>query len=145
MSTPAKQGAAEPKILIVDDPGPVYALTAADADVQLLIGGEGSKQDRRDAMAACMARERHARQKWIEDYKKQGKQLAAMTKRAENLDAVYRAYIDYLREAEEMTVGFLHVHNWRWNEQFVERGVKLRAEIEKARSAPSLRGDGNEG
>ncbi len=37
------------------------------------------------------------------------------------------AYIEYLTEADQMTAGFLHCHNWRYEEEFLNRGEQLRA------------------
>lgn len=40
-------------------------------------------------------------------------------------------YIKYLTEACEKTAGYLHVHNWKWPQDMLDRGDMLRARIAK--------------
>lgn len=53
----------------------------------------------------------------------------ARVEELEALVAKLRDYLDYLREAELMTFGILHAHGWKYPSAFLDRGVKLRAEI----------------
>lgn len=57
---------------------------------------------------------------------------SASAARIEKLEGALRAhqdYIRYLHDADRMTAGFLHVHNWSYDADFIQRGNALRAAL----------------
>ena len=47
------------------------------------------------------------------------------------LVAAQQAYIDYLIEADGQTAVYLHIHNWKWPDEFIARGEALRAKLKE--------------
>ena len=57
------------------------------------------------------------------------RQLNEKDKRFAELQTAYEAYLEYLRDAEDAVAGFLHVHNWKYSQELLDKGEPLRQKI----------------
>lgn len=79
----------------------------------------------RDTLATRVKELDDTRERAIHQLNGYDAQLAA----AQQTIAGYRDYVEYLKQADKMTAGYLYAHNWHYPTDFIARGDKLRAAL----------------
>lgn len=113
-------------------------LAAKDAEVaRLWIGADKAQNDLITdlrAQLAAVTRERDEARTCLGGFRETVRRISGERDDLRRVISSLDAYVAYLGEAERMTVGFLHVHGWRYPDDLLARGEKLRAEIATARA-----------